>query len=75
MKSSKLPVHEAEYGLIELNPLKLYDCLIPRLNEQKLLPIAKFSAQHQENFVAIAKAKASEVLLVSGRPIDYLIFI
>ena len=31
----KIPVFDAEYGLSETTPLRLYDCLVPRIREHK----------------------------------------
>ena len=31
----KIPVFEAEYGLSETTPLRLYDCLVPRIKEHR----------------------------------------
>ena len=31
----KIPVFEAEFGLSETTPLRLYDCLVPRIKEHR----------------------------------------
>ena len=31
----KMPVYEAEYGMSETTPIRLYDCLVPRIKEHK----------------------------------------
>ena len=31
----KFPVFDAEFGLSETTPLRLYDCLVPRIREHK----------------------------------------
>ena len=31
----KIPVFESEYGMSETTPLRLYDCLVPRIKEHR----------------------------------------
>lgn len=46
--AQKTPVFEAEYALDERTPLSLYDCLVPKLKQQRRLVVqetAKFSIE------------------------------
>lgn len=32
----KIPCFEAEYGLSDYTPLRMYDCLVPKVKEHKI---------------------------------------
>ena len=45
--ANAIPVWESEYSFLEQTPLSLYDCLIPKMKEQKLLIIDSWNDRWQ----------------------------
>ena len=59
----KMPVFDAEYGRYETTPIRLYDCLVPRLQEHKKKHFDIRGHMKIEDFSAQVKAKELELKL------------
>lgn len=63
----KSPTLEAEHAIDDTSPLKLYDCLIPKLKEHRRFKIFKDSVFSIEDFREIKKIREIEFSLNKSR--------